>query len=233
MIYNDGPHIEEARPRALDACCGVGGVTRGLQDAGFHVTGIDIAPQPDYCGDLLLRGDAVEYIRAHGHEYDVITASWPCQFYSALTRGTNRGRVYPDLIAPGRAALEATGRPWVIENVAGAPIRKDLMLCGEMFGLAVIRHRFFELSDGLTVPQPAHPAHRGRVAGWRHGAYHPGPYLAVYGDGGGKGTVAEWQRAMGIDWTDNRRSIAEAIPPAYARHIGAALYAHVRTTVAA
>ena len=42
----------------------------------------------------------------------------------------------------------------------------------------------------------------------------------MYGEGGGKGTVAQWQQAMGITWTDIRRELAEAIPPAYTRHIG-------------
>ena len=111
--------------------------------------------------------------------------------------------------------------PSIIENVAGAPIRKDLTLCGEMFGLAVIRHRYFELS-GFSMEQPAHIRHRGRVRGYRHGQWYDGPYVAVYGEGGGKGTVAEWQQAMGIDWTDNRKSIAEAIPPAYTEYIGQA-----------
>jgi DNA (cytosine-5)-methyltransferase 1 len=173
-------------------------------------------------------GDAVAYILEHGHEYDVIHMSWPCQRYTSLTRGTNRGREYPDLIASGRAAAMTTGRPWVIENVAGAPIRRDLMLCGEMFGLDVIRHRFFEFSPDVLPPRIAHCGHRGRVAGWRHGERFDGPYLAVYGEGGGKGTVAEWQAAMGIDWTDNRRSIAESIPPAYTEFIGAALIDYVR-----
>ena len=107
----------------------------------------------------------------------------------------------------------------MIENVAGAPIRKDLMLCGEMFRRDVIRHRYFELG-GWAAAQPAHKAHRGRVAGYRHGEWYDGPYLAVYGEGGGKGSVTEWQAAMGIDWTDNRKSIAEAIPPAYTQWIG-------------
>jgi DNA (cytosine-5)-methyltransferase 1 len=47
-----------------------------------------------------------------------------------------------------------------------------------------------------------------------------GQYLAVYGEGGGKGSVEEWRRAMGIDWTWDRRSIAEALPPAYTEFIG-------------
>ena len=92
-----------------------------------------------------------------------------------------------------------------------------------MFELGVIRHRYFEVS-GFQVEQPAHVKHRGRVAGWRHGEYFDGPYFAVYGDGGGKGTVAQWQQAMGIDWTDVRRELAESIPPAYTEFIGKQIY---------
>lgn len=88
-----------------------------------------------------------------------------------------------------------------------------------MFGLGVIRHRYFELG-GWSTRNPTHITHRGRVAGYRHGQWFDGPYFAVYGDGGGKGTVAQWQYAMGIDWTADRREIAEAIPPAYTHFIG-------------
>jgi hypothetical protein len=101
----------------------------------------------------------------------------------------------------------------------GAKIRKDVTLCGEMFGLEVLRHRHFELG-GWSMKQPPHVPHRGRVKGWRHGEYFDGPYFAVYGDGGGKGSVAEWQRAMGIDWTSDKVELAEAIPPAYTELIG-------------
>lgn len=72
-----------------------------------------------------------------------------------------------------------------------------------------------------------HKAHRGRVRGWRHGTYYDGPYVAVYGDGGGKGSVEEWQQAMGIDWTTDRKTIAEAIPPAYTEYVGTWLRASV------
>jgi DNA (cytosine-5)-methyltransferase 1 len=94
-----------------------------------------------------------------------------------------------------------------------------MTLCGEMFGLGVIRHRYFECS-GFTALAPEHKKHRGRVAGWRHGEWFDGPYFAVYGEGGGKGTVKQWQDAMDMHWTDNRKSIAEAIPKAYTRFIG-------------
>jgi len=208
--------------RVLDAFCGVGGAARGYQLAGFHVTGVDIKPQPRYCGDIFVQGDAVEFIREHGHEYDFIHASPPCQSQTALTKGTNKGKwQYPDLIPQTREALEATSRPYVIENVPGSSIRKDILLCGEMFGLGVIRHRYFELGR-WSMLKPVHPKHRGRVAGFRHGTWYKGPYLAVYGKGGGKGSVPEWQKAMGIDWTDKRREIAEAIPPAYTEYIGKA-----------
>lgn len=219
--------------RLLDLFCGAGGAARGYRDAGWHVTGVDIAPHPRYAGHIFIQGDAIEYVLMHGHEYDAIHASPPCQAYTALTRGTNRGRTYPDLIAVTRKALERTAVPWVIENVPGAPIRRDLMLCGEMFGLRVIRHRTFEFSADVLVPQVVHPRHRGRVAGWRHGRRYDGYYVAVYGDGGGKGSVAEWQDAMGIHWTSVRREIAEAIPPAYGRFVGEILAAALTSEDAA
>lgn len=210
-----------AKPRLLAAFCGVGGCTAGYQAAGFHVTGIDINPQPRYCGDRFIQGDAVQYIRDHGHEFDLIHAGPPCQHDCTLTAGTNQGRFdYPDLLDPTREALEGTGRPYVIEQPPGRAAKRmriDVTLCGEMFGLRVIRHRNFELGGGWTTDRPEHLKHRGRVAGMRHGQWFTGPYFAVYGDGGGKGSVTDWQQAMGITWTDVRKEIAEAIPPAYAQ----------------
>lgn len=209
------------QPRLLDAFCCIGGAARGYQQAGFEVTGIDIQVQTAYVGDHFVLGDAVEFIHEHGAEYDVIHASPPCQAYSAPNRGTNkhRGKRHPELIDATRAALESTGRPWIMENVGGAPLSRHLMLCGEMFDLPVIRHRVFEVF-GITVLQPPHPKHRGRVRGWRHGQYFDGPYVAVYGMGGGKATTAECKAALGIDWCDDRASLIEALPPAYTEYIG-------------
>lgn len=214
-----------SRPKLLDAFCCAGGSSRGYQRAGFHVTGIDINPQPNYVGDGFHQGDAIEFIAAHGHEFDVIHASPPCQASSALTKGTNRltkAHNHVDLIAATRDALSLTGRLYVIENVQGSKVRRDLTLCGEMFGLDVIRHRYFELGDWKMEP-PAHVPHRGRVQGWRHGVYYDGPYRAVHGLGGGKGSVAEWQHALGIHWTTDRRELAEALPPIFTEFIGAEL----------
>ena len=213
--------------KLLDLFCGAGGAGRGYMDAGFDVTGVDIEPQPDYPGRFI-QADAIAYLAAHGHEYDAIHASPPCQASSALTKGTNKGKVYLNLIPATRALLALHNVPTVIENVQGSDLRRDLTLCGEMFGLGVIRHRYFEVS-GFTPLTLTHKKHRGRVAGWRHGEWFDGPYFAVYGEGGGKGTVSQWQDAMDMHWTSNRKSIAEAIPKAYTRFIGGQLMALVET----
>jgi len=221
----------------VDAYCGAGGAGMGYKQAGFTNVGIDIEPQPDYPG-LFHQGDAIEalttlvkggeltFSNKHGQsvklgmeDIDGAHVSPPCQASSALTKGTNKGREYLNLIPETRELLSLFTVPTIMENVQGSDLRKDMVLCGEMFGLGVIRHRYFELNN-FTYDVPAHIKHRGRVRGWRHGEYFDGPYLAVHGEGGGKGTVAEWQVAMGINWTNNRKSIAEAIPPAYTEYIG-------------
>lgn len=210
-------------PKVLDLFGGAGGAAYGYRLASWHVTGVDIAPQPRYAGHEFHQADALDFLDAHGHEFDAVHASPPCQGYCTLTAGTNQGRQYPLLIAPVRERLTALGRPYVIENVPSAPLRPDVVLCGLTFGLKVFRHRVFELGGWMTLQPPHTPHRRHRVAGWRHGQYYDGDMVAVYGDGGGKGSVADWQTAMGIDWTDDRRELAEAIPPAYTEFLGSAL----------
>ena len=231
------------RPKILDLFCGAGGAAMGYHRAGFDVYGVDIAPQPNYpfafaqrdalmtltlliWGWRIRFGDALLALA----DFDSIHASPPCQGYTALA--AVHGNEWPKLYEPVKELLEQTRLPYVIENVQGSPVRRDMTLCGEMFGLAVIRHRYFELG-GWEGVAPAHKPHRGRVAGMRHGEWFTGPYFAVYGEGGGKGTVPQWQQAMGIDWTDDRHEIAEAIPPAFTRFIGAQLLEHLTRSAAA
>lgn len=214
-----------SKPKLVDAFCGAGGAAMGYLRAGFDVVGVDIHPQPDYPGTFI-QDDAIDYLKNHGHKYAVRHASPPCQASSALTKGTNQGREYLNLIPETREILALIGGPSVMENVQGSDLRRDMTLCGEMFGLGVLRHRYFEL-NGFPYTPPAHARHRGKVRGWRHGEYFDGPYLAVYGEGGGKGSVAEWQDAMDMHWTDNRKSIAEAIPPAYTELIGRQIMHHL------
>lgn len=218
-------------PRLLDLFCCSGGASAGYSRAGFIITGIDNKPRPRY-PFTFHQADALQYLAelidtGDIHHYQLIHASPPCQQACALTIGTNTSKGWgnPDhiqLIPALRTLLDNTGIPYVIEQPAGrAPVRKDLTLCGEMFALDVIRHRNFELGQWKTH-QPAHIPHRGRVRGWRHGEYFDGPYLAAYGNGGGKASIDEMQTALGIYWTDVREELTEAIPPPYTHHIGTA-----------
>lgn len=219
--------------RMLDLFCCAGGAGTGYARAGFEVIGVDIEDRPRYPFEFI-QADAIEVLDtllAGGtvagyarEDFDAVHGSPPCQGYTALA--AVHGNEWPLLIEPVRERFEALALPYVIENVQGAPIRRDVVLCGEMFGLGVIRHRYFELG-GWTMLAPHHVAHRGRVGGWRHGERFDGPYFAVYGEGGGKGSVAEWQAAMGIDWTEDRIELAEAIPPAYTEALGRELRAFI------
>lgn len=208
--------------RVLDLFCCAGGASSGYDDAGFKAEGVDIAERPNYPYGFT-RADALEYLAelirsGEIREFDLIHASPPCQAACALTLGTNatRGFVYPDHYEAVVALITESGVPGVVENPRA---RADITLCGEMFGLGVLRHRKFELI-GWTMPKPAHKPHRGRVRGYRHGEWFDGPYIAAYGNGGGKGSVSEMQDAMCIHWTDVREELTEAIPPAYTRFIG-------------
>lgn len=205
--------VDERKPRLLDLFCGAGGAGRGYQQAGFHVTGVDLHPQPRYAGDVFIQGDALEYLAAHGHEYDAIHASPPCQSYS-VTR-TLHTNTYPDLVAPVRQLLKATGKPYAIENVPGAPLHNALTLCGTMFGLRVIRHRLFETNPPIYFP-PALCNHVHKTA--KRGEYDRGQhgYITVAGH---NFNVPFARLAMGIDWM-TRDELAESIPPAYTEWIG-------------
>jgi DNA (cytosine-5)-methyltransferase 1 len=198
----------------------------GYVRAGFDVVGVDIAPQPNYAGHMFVQADAIDFLLANFSKFDAFHASPPCQAHSALGKGTNdNSEDYPDYLEATRAVLSATGKPYVIENVQGAPMQNPITLCGEMFGLRVIRHRLFE--SNVLLMQPEHIKHRGRVAGWRHGEKFDGPYFAVYGNGGGKGSLEEWRDAMDMPWCQTKLEIAEAIPPAYTEYIGKQLSSHL------
>jgi DNA (cytosine-5)-methyltransferase 1 len=195
------------RPVALDLFSGAGGAARGLQQAGFRVIGVDIKPQPRYAGDMFVQADALTY---DTKGVDFVWASPPCQRYSLGSLRWDPS-VYPDYIPKVRTRLAASDLPYVIENVPLAPLRNDLTLCGTMFGLRVIRHRWFESNVTLNAP-PHQCAPRGCTKRKE--------YVTVAGHGGyGSNALAEWCEAMRIGWM-NKTELAEAIPPAYAEYIG-------------
>ncbi|MCZ4122497.1 SAM-dependent methyltransferase [Streptomyces sp. H39-S7] len=211
------PIRRSRRPRLLDAYCCQGGAGKGYNDAGFDITGIDLNPQPSY-PFTFIQGGAVAFIREHGAKFDAIHASPPCQHDSDCQRLQNRD--HPDLIAPTRAALESTGRPWVMENVKGAlpKLHQPVMLCGAMFGLETYRHRYFETGGGFTFTAPAHPVHTAPQAKMGR-PVPPGWYGQYVGNFSG---VDLARRVMGVPWM-NRDGIRECIPPAYSAWIGTQL----------
>lgn len=145
------------KPLLLDTFCGAGGCTKGYQRAGFFVVGVDIEPQKRYVGDEFYQGDALEFIREFGHEFDVIHASPVCKGYSNITPKATKGD-HPLQIPDVRAALKETGKLYVIENVAGAKreLVAPVMVCGAMLGLKVYRHRWFE-SNVMLFGTPHYP----------------------------------------------------------------------------
>jgi DNA (cytosine-5)-methyltransferase 1 len=199
--------------KVLDLFCCQGGAGKGYERAGFDVTGVDKDPQPRYPLPFV-QADAIEYVRAHGAEFDFIHASPPCQLYSLTYR--IQGNDHPDLIGPTREALNATGVPWVIENVedARSELRNPVTLCGVYFGLRTYRHRLFE-TGGWTLAQPEHAPHTVKTIKMGRALREGDYYHAV----GNFSNVDYVRRDMGASWM-SRDGLRECIPPAYAAHVG-------------
>lgn len=220
-------------PRLLDLFSGAGGAALGYSRAGFDVVGIDLADHSRRYPFKFIQADAVEYLTAHGHEYDVIHASPPCQAYS-VTRHSHNIQ-HPELIEPVRAALIASGKPYVIENVVGAPLIDPIILCGSMFGLTAVdsrdgvllelrRHRLFESNAYLTAPKCNHQHAVGGVYGG--GSSRRSATRLDWKGGGGRGgytPVNDVRRELMGIWHMTGKELSQAIPPAYTEHIGSQL----------
>lgn len=204
--------------KSIDLFCGAGGAAMGLHQAGFEVTGIDIVYQKNFPWNrrLIVKDVmtvSIDYLR----EFDLIWASPPCQKYSIMRRGRWKKREHPDLIEPVRKMLKESGKPYVIENVPGAPLIDPVMLCGSMFGLEINegnqirRHRSFECSFPARQPECRHNNLR---------------TVNVYGNSGGYSKrdgiqffkTQDWRDAMGIQWMTGKE-LSQAIPPAYSKYI--------------
>jgi DNA (cytosine-5)-methyltransferase 1 len=203
--------------KLLDLYCKAGGASKGYADAGFEVTGIDIKKQKRY-PFTFIQADCLEILKDLDYlrTFDVIAASPPCQTHSAtkhlrVAQGKTTDKV--DLIPQTREALIASGKPYVIENVPGAPLINPVQFCGSSFGLKVRRHRLFESNLALTGSSCKHKE-QGRPVG-------------VYGSmkdeipSGGRTakTIEEAREAMGIEWMI-WGELVEAIPPVYTYEIG-------------
>jgi DNA (cytosine-5)-methyltransferase 1 len=204
------------KPKLLDLFCGAGGAGMGYARAGFDVTGVDNRPMPSNPHEFI-QADAIEYLAEHGHEFDAIHASPPCQAFSITRNIWKYDGKHPELIEPVRDLLIQSGKPYIIENVPGAPLRNPVVLCGLMFGLRVYRHRLFE--SNVLLFQPNHVKHVERASYGR--TPKNGEFYTISGHFGG---VEGARLAMGIDWM-TRTDLAQAIPPAYTEYLGAQLMA--------
>lgn len=202
--------------KCLDLFCKAGGTSMGYHLAGFEVTGVDIEKQKRY-PFTFIQDDALHYLLEHYQEYDLIAASPPCQGYSD-TRSLNKHKEYPKLIPELRELLIYTGKPYVIENVVGAPLLNPILLCGTMFpDLRVYRHRLFE-SNLLLEPHPNKCNHTFNMLPSR-GHFHTlaeHPYITCVGH---NFKASDGRVAMDIPWM-TRDELAQAIPPAYTEFIG-------------
>jgi hypothetical protein len=261
----------------------------GLHRVGFDVTGIDINDQPEY-PFAFQQGDALEQDLSL---YDFVWASPPCQLYSGLIPAYQRelhGHKWnhQNLIPPVRDLLVASGKPYIIENVAGAKseLRDPIQVCGTFFPeLRVFRHPLFETNVPITVDLKCNHKNkslgtksaksRGRsapaVVHWRRVVtlqrsrdglrdvryvkyispeglrfrsvkeigralgYDVGvcalpekarpnteavQFYACYGQTGARGSMEEWQKALGVDWITDSRKLAQVVPPDYAEWLG-------------
>lgn len=205
--------------RVLDLFCGLGGAAMGIHRAAeaigrpIEIIGVDLHAHPDYPFKHRQR-DISTFTPAtiEKMKVDFIWSSPPCQSFSyAAARWINAGKSYPDLVDFTRNLLMTSGKPWVMENVIGSPLRKYLILCGVMFGLKTIRHRVFEIS-GFYCPRLPHKPHKGSVSA--------GDYVTCAGHGGnGKNSLGSFKEAMQIDWSNDKDAISQAVPPAYSKYI--------------
>jgi DNA (cytosine-5)-methyltransferase 1 len=201
----------------------------GYHRAGFEVVGVDLFEdygQARYPFDSI-KMDALEHLERFSANYDVIVASPPCQRYS-ITNAARKAD-YPDLIGPVRELLVQTGKPYVIENVVGAPLIDPLLLCGSMFDLKATdddgtplrmeRHRLFESNVMMTAPHPCKHDKGVQVAGSYGGARRDKWEAKHIRKGGYVPSGKVQQQLLGIDWM-TQKGMHQSIPPAYTEHIG-------------
>jgi DNA (cytosine-5)-methyltransferase 1 len=214
--------------KLLDLYCGEGGAAVGYYRSGFDVVGVDLEPRlaKRYPYEFHT-GDALEFVKEHGHEFDVIHASPPCQRYSITNAA--RKHDYPDLVAATRDVLQATGLPYVIENVAGAPLLNPVVLCWSHFNrpgvvldddgtlLRMERHRLFETNFPVLVGECHHPKNI-QVAGSYGGARRDKIEARTVRKGGYVPSKPVQQQLLGIDWM-TQHGLYQSIPPAYTQHI--------------
>jgi DNA (cytosine-5)-methyltransferase 1 len=248
------------RRHLVDLYCGSFGAGDGYTRAGWHVVGVDFVQRQHVpAGVEFIKADVRDVLTdlPFLRSFDAAHASPPCKVHTRLTHlveSQGKKPMHPDLVGVTRDGLDAAGIPYIMENVEGAPMRRDVVLCGSMFpDLRIVvdgqrrwlrRHRLFELGgwgdQGFYLqPEPCCTCQSGckaRMCGHRLAGDRP---LGLYGtlgddipDGGQTPrTLAEARALIGMPWA-SWAGITQAIPPVYTRYLGGALLEHL-TGVAA
>jgi len=203
--------------KLLDLFCGAGGASKGYAMAGFEVHGVDLKHGKRY-PYTYLRADALDVLRDDEfiQQFDVIHASPPCQTFSITqhlrnAQGNTTSKL--DLLEPVRNLLLASGKPYVIENVKGAPLIHPAQVCGSSFNLKVRRHRLFESNMAVkgTVCKHKEQGKPVGIYGSMRDEIPQGGHTAK--------TMEQANESMGIDWMI-WKELVEAIPPLYTEYIG-------------
>lgn len=238
------------RPILLDAFSCAGLVSDGYQHF-FEVVCLDNDPRAlrhaAQAGYHTIEGDAMELLADPGFlsDFDVIHASPPCQADSATRKladaqGKGAGRGGVSLVEPVRDLLEASGLPYVIENVERSQVRHmpgAVRLCGSSFWLKVQRHRWFAPGGGLTLEGTK--CHHDRFEP-DPVSNKPRPWGVYYAKGdnipsGGRTvlTLEHGLEAMCVGRTLPWKYLCEGLPPAYGRFLGRQIAAQLHAEVAA
>ena len=219
--------MTNTKPTVLETFTCIGGSALGYAKAGFRVLGVDYedysipfnkgalqAPEPaDMVWAGVLQWD--EALDKYIDQVDVLHASPPCQHYSRMS-GSRPGlsETYPDMVAAVRTAFQATGKPWVIENVENSPLDPHITTCGWTMGREVYQHHWWEVGGGLHLVEQPHRKHVTPAS--KAGHWVPGTFVSVAGH---CSPIELCRRVMEIDWC-NRDGLAEACPPYMAEFIG-------------
>ena len=228
-----------SKPRLLDLGCKAGGASAGYVAAGFDVVGVDIEPQPNYPYEFY-QDDALEFLRRMGDDKSIfaaVHASMPCQLFSHGTVAQDSSK-YVDLVTPIRPLLQATGLPYIMENVKRAPLIDPITICGASFGLeakdeegplVLRRHRLFESNVGFIVPPCAcreYQRNGYKIAGCYGGARRTRYEAEHVRHGGYVPPRPILDELMGIDWM-TEAELFQAVPPSYTWALGLQLLQHL------
>lgn len=211
---------------AIDLFCCAGGATDGLRNAGFSVLGVDIEPQDEYHSSHFAQRDALTVPVSELKDFDFIWASPPCQAFTAYKRRRGHVKEAMNLIPQTRELLKASGVPYVIENVPGAPLENPITLCGSMFGLDVQRHRIFECSFPVAPMKCDHSVWTPKYPGATNRAKNSRKTVEI---GVWRIPLDVQRKAMGVVRPVSRHKLSQMVPPAYAEWLGLQARAHILT----